>query len=218
VRQPWMPVTADNGRSCVDYQQYIGQIVNGLGTDILMGAYRFPDNSAITEVEPGARKGFGHDQLACPLQQAHRGLSAAEHWASGDVCSLERPPAPAPCTAETSLRMCTPPSTFGRGFINGRQDCLAAFLTGNRRGVAPDARWHYVLTSVHRAEQWRGGQGTRGKKWKQPLWLPNRRAGAANTRKGTGVGCTVRTPASANTVFQARQETPMCTPSRLRPP
>lgn len=28
------------------------------------------------------------------------------------------------------------PSTFGRGFVNGRQDCLAAFLTGNRRGVA----------------------------------------------------------------------------------
>jgi hypothetical protein len=32
------PVTADNARACPDYQQYIGQIVNGLETDIVMGA------------------------------------------------------------------------------------------------------------------------------------------------------------------------------------
>jgi hypothetical protein len=49
-------VTADNARSCVGYQQYIGQIVNGLGTDILMGAYRFPQNPAIVDAESGARK------------------------------------------------------------------------------------------------------------------------------------------------------------------
>jgi hypothetical protein len=57
------PVTADNARACADYQQYIGQIVNGLETDIVMGAYRFPENSAISELEPAAKAGLGADVL-----------------------------------------------------------------------------------------------------------------------------------------------------------
>jgi len=56
-------VTADNARACPDYQQYIGQIVNGLGTDIVMGAYRFPGNSVITELEPAAKAAAGTDVL-----------------------------------------------------------------------------------------------------------------------------------------------------------
>lgn len=52
-------VTANNARSCPDYRQYVGQIVNGLGTDIVMGAYRFPDNAAITEREAAARAAAG---------------------------------------------------------------------------------------------------------------------------------------------------------------
>jgi hypothetical protein len=56
-------VTADNARACPDYQQYIGQIVNGLETDIVMGAYRFPENSVITELEPAAKAAAGADVL-----------------------------------------------------------------------------------------------------------------------------------------------------------
>jgi hypothetical protein len=56
-------VTADNARACPDYQQYVGQIVNGLETDIVMGAYRFPGNSVITELEPAAKAAVGADVL-----------------------------------------------------------------------------------------------------------------------------------------------------------
>jgi hypothetical protein len=56
-------VTADNARACPDYQQYIGQIVNGLETDIVMGAYRFPGNSVITELEAAAKVAAGADVL-----------------------------------------------------------------------------------------------------------------------------------------------------------
>jgi hypothetical protein len=56
-------VTADNARACPDYQQYIGQIVNGLETDIVMGAYRFPGNTSITDLEAAAKAGAGADLL-----------------------------------------------------------------------------------------------------------------------------------------------------------
>ena len=56
-------VTADNARACSDYQQYVGQIVNGLEVDIVMGAYRFPKNSVITELERAAKAAAGADVL-----------------------------------------------------------------------------------------------------------------------------------------------------------
>jgi hypothetical protein len=56
-------VTADNARGCPDYQQYVGQIVNGLEMDIVMGAYRFPGNSVITELEVAAKAAAGADVL-----------------------------------------------------------------------------------------------------------------------------------------------------------
>ncbi len=56
-------VTADNARACSDYQQYIGQVVSGLEMDIVMGAYRFPANSVITELEPAAKAAAGADVL-----------------------------------------------------------------------------------------------------------------------------------------------------------
>jgi hypothetical protein len=56
-------VTAENARPCSDYQQYIGQIVNGLEPDIVMGAYHFPGNSAITELETAAKAAAGPDVL-----------------------------------------------------------------------------------------------------------------------------------------------------------
>jgi hypothetical protein len=56
-------VTADNVRACPDFQQYVGQIVNGLETNILMGAYRFPGSPVITELEPAAKAAVGPDVL-----------------------------------------------------------------------------------------------------------------------------------------------------------
>ena len=57
------PVTADYARACPNYQQYIGQIVNGLETNIVMGAYHFPQDAAITEPEATAKKGAGANLL-----------------------------------------------------------------------------------------------------------------------------------------------------------
>ena len=55
-------VTADNARACPDYQQYMGQIVNGLETDIVMGGYRFPENAPITSLEASAKEHLAHGQ------------------------------------------------------------------------------------------------------------------------------------------------------------
>ena len=48
-------VTADNARACPDYQQYIGQVAHALEPVILIGSYRFPQNTAITELEGPAK-------------------------------------------------------------------------------------------------------------------------------------------------------------------
>jgi hypothetical protein len=48
-------VTADNARACPDYQQYVGQVLNGLDAVVLIGSYRFPKNTAITELESPAK-------------------------------------------------------------------------------------------------------------------------------------------------------------------
>jgi hypothetical protein len=56
-------VTANNARSCPDYQQYVGQIVNGLGIDVVMGAFHFPNNAAITVLGAAAKAAAGRDLL-----------------------------------------------------------------------------------------------------------------------------------------------------------
>jgi len=48
-------VTADNARACPDYQQYIGQVAHALEPVILIGSYRFPQNTAITALEGPAK-------------------------------------------------------------------------------------------------------------------------------------------------------------------
>jgi hypothetical protein len=48
-------VTADNARACPNYQQYIGKVVNGVDPDMVIGAYRFPANAAITSLEAAAK-------------------------------------------------------------------------------------------------------------------------------------------------------------------
>jgi len=52
-------VTATNAGACADYQQYVGQIVNHLETVILIGAYCFPRNPAITELDAAAKADAG---------------------------------------------------------------------------------------------------------------------------------------------------------------
>jgi hypothetical protein len=56
-------VTADNARACPDYRQYIGQIMNGLEPEIVMGTYRFARNTAIAELAAGAKAEAGANLL-----------------------------------------------------------------------------------------------------------------------------------------------------------
>jgi hypothetical protein len=48
-------VTPDAARACPDYQQYVGKVVNDVESAILIGAYRFPGNVAITALDAGAK-------------------------------------------------------------------------------------------------------------------------------------------------------------------
>jgi hypothetical protein len=56
-------VTATNGQACPDYQEYIGQLVNDLETPVILGAYRFPNNAAITELDAAAKEELKRDRL-----------------------------------------------------------------------------------------------------------------------------------------------------------
>jgi hypothetical protein len=42
-------VTEENARTCPDYQEYIGQIVNGLETADVMAAFHFPHDPSLNE-------------------------------------------------------------------------------------------------------------------------------------------------------------------------
>jgi hypothetical protein len=48
-------VTAENSGSCPNAAQYFGKLVNDEERILLMGAYRFPKNKAVTEVEMSAK-------------------------------------------------------------------------------------------------------------------------------------------------------------------
>jgi hypothetical protein len=48
-------VTRDAAETCPDYEEYIGRIVNGVEPSVLIGAYRFPKNKSITDIEAAAR-------------------------------------------------------------------------------------------------------------------------------------------------------------------
>jgi hypothetical protein len=49
-------VTAENAGSCPNAPQYYGKIVNDVDRMVQFGAYRFPNNTAITDVEAPAKK------------------------------------------------------------------------------------------------------------------------------------------------------------------
>jgi len=48
-------VSAENAAACPDHQQYVGKVVNDVETVVLLGAYRFPGDAAITGLEATAR-------------------------------------------------------------------------------------------------------------------------------------------------------------------
>ena len=51
-------VTAENSRTCLDATQYLGTIVNGVETNVLIGAYRFPDDDALLALDAPAKATF----------------------------------------------------------------------------------------------------------------------------------------------------------------
>jgi hypothetical protein len=48
-------ITAENASACPDAQQYVGKVVNGVDVNVVIGAYRFPDDAALTELAAGAK-------------------------------------------------------------------------------------------------------------------------------------------------------------------
>ena len=51
-------VTADNSRDCPDAQQYFGVIVNGVEPNVLIGAYRFPEDKELLELDAAAKASY----------------------------------------------------------------------------------------------------------------------------------------------------------------
>jgi hypothetical protein len=82
-------VTAENARACPDYQQYVGQIVNDLETDIVMGAYRFPGNSVMSLIcrreaaQPPPKRMVTVEESTCLVSS---GLFAAS-WNNSFECT-----------------------------------------------------------------------------------------------------------------------------------
>ncbi|WP_338846320.1 hypothetical protein V8J88_21490 [Massilia sp. W12] len=50
-------VTAENAKSCPNHAQYVGKMVHGVESMVLLGSARYPKNAEITELEEAARKG-----------------------------------------------------------------------------------------------------------------------------------------------------------------
>jgi hypothetical protein len=51
-------VTAENSRNCADATEYRGMIVNGLGPNVLIGAYRFPNDEELMALDAPAKESF----------------------------------------------------------------------------------------------------------------------------------------------------------------
>jgi hypothetical protein len=48
-------ITAENSRNCADATQYLGTIVNGVAENVLIGAYRFPDDDELIALDAPAK-------------------------------------------------------------------------------------------------------------------------------------------------------------------
>jgi hypothetical protein len=64
----YQTVTRDNARACSNYEQYYGKVVNGVDANVVVGAFRFPQNPAIVAVESAAKEVtatgvFAHDAI-----------------------------------------------------------------------------------------------------------------------------------------------------------
>jgi len=57
--------TADNARSCSDFQQYIGK--QGMENAVAIGAHRSPGDATITEVEVLAKEALLRDAIDTAL-------------------------------------------------------------------------------------------------------------------------------------------------------
>jgi hypothetical protein len=53
-------ITAENSAKCPDAQQYYGVIVNGVGENVLIGAYRFPNDDDLTALDASAKAELVH--------------------------------------------------------------------------------------------------------------------------------------------------------------
>ena len=49
-------VSRENARTCPNYEQYYGKVVNGVDANEVFGAYRFPTDAAITALEEAAKE------------------------------------------------------------------------------------------------------------------------------------------------------------------
>jgi hypothetical protein len=48
-------VSAENSRACADFKEYVGRVVNGVDANVLIGAYRFPGNALLTDLDAAAK-------------------------------------------------------------------------------------------------------------------------------------------------------------------
>jgi hypothetical protein len=53
-------IAAENSRKCPDAQQYYGVIVNGVGENVLIGAYRFPNDENLIALDASAKAELVH--------------------------------------------------------------------------------------------------------------------------------------------------------------
>jgi hypothetical protein len=47
--------TAESAGACPDATQYFGKIINGVDSNVVFGAYRFPANHTVTDAENSAK-------------------------------------------------------------------------------------------------------------------------------------------------------------------
>ena len=48
-------ITAETSKACPNAQEYVGRVVNGVDTNVVIGAYRFPGDAALSELDAAAK-------------------------------------------------------------------------------------------------------------------------------------------------------------------
>jgi hypothetical protein len=57
-------ITAENAKAFPDAQEYVGRVVNGVDTNVVIGAYRFPNDAALTELDVAAKTSASIDPFS----------------------------------------------------------------------------------------------------------------------------------------------------------